>query len=47
MGRILGKQLLRSATSIGANIQEVQRGQSKAGFIYKMFITHKEVYESA
>lgn len=47
VGRILGKQLLRSATSIGANIQEAQGGQSKADFISKISIAHKEAYESA
>ena len=30
VGRVLGKQLLRSGTSIGANIHEAQGGQSKA-----------------
>ena len=33
---VLSKQLLRSGTSIGANVAEAQRGQSKADFIAKM-----------
>ena len=47
VGRIIGKQLLRSGTSIGANIHEAQGGQSKADFIAKMSIAHKEARESA
>ena len=47
VGRILGKQLLRSGTSIGANVHEAQAGQSKADFICKMSIAHKEARESA
>ena len=47
VGRILGKQLLRSGTSIGANTHEAQGAQSKADFIAKMSIAHKEARESA
>lgn len=43
---ILSKQLLRSGTSIGANIKEAIRGQSKADFIAKMSIALKESSES-
>ena len=43
---ILSKQLLRSGTSIGANINEAQAGQSKADFIAKMAIASKEARES-
>ena len=43
---ILSKQLLRSGTSIGANITEAQRGQSKADFAAKMNIALKEAYET-
>ena len=43
---ILGRQLLRSGTSIGANIHEAQGGQSKADFIAKMSIAHKESLET-
>lgn len=47
VGRVLGRQLLRSGTSVGANIHEAQGGQSKADFIAKMSIAHKEARESA
>jgi four helix bundle protein len=47
VGRVIGKQLLRSGTSIGANVHEAQGGQSKADFIAKMSIAHKEARESA
>jgi four helix bundle protein len=43
---ILSKQLLRCGTSIGANINEGQAGQSKADFIAKMSIASKEARES-
>lgn len=43
---VLSKQLLRSGTSIGANIKEAVRGQSKADFTAKMSIALKEASES-
>ena len=43
---ILSKQLIRSGTSIGANISEAQRGQSKADFVAKMSIALKEANET-
>lgn len=43
---ILSKQLLRSGTSIGANVKEALRGQSKKDFLSKMNIALKEVSES-
>ena len=43
---ILSKQLLRSGTSIGANINEATAGQSKADFIAKMAISSKEARET-
>lgn len=46
VGRIIGKQLLRSATSIGANVHEAQGGQSKADFIAKISISQKEAHET-
>jgi four helix bundle protein len=46
VGKVLGKQLLRSATSIGANVQEAQGAQSKADFISKISISYKEARES-
>ncbi len=44
--RTLANQLLRSATSIGANVEEAQAGQSKADFTAKMYISCKEARES-
>jgi four helix bundle protein len=43
---ILSKQLLRSGTSIGANIREAEHGQSKADFISKLSISLKEANET-
>lgn len=43
---ILSKQLLKSGTSIGANIREAVRGQSRNDFIAKMNIALKEVSET-
>ena len=41
----LAKQLLRCGTSIGANVAEAQRGQSRADFAAKMNIALKETNE--
>ncbi len=43
---VLSKQLLRSGTSIGANIEEADSGQSKKDFIAKMSISLKEAKET-
>ena len=43
---VLSKQLLRSGTSIGANVEEAIGGQSKRDFIAKMSISYKEARES-
>lgn len=43
---VLSKQLLRSGTSIGANIKEAIRGQSKADFVFKLNISLKEASET-
>jgi four helix bundle protein len=43
---VLSKQLLRSGTSIGANVAEAQQAQSKADFINKINIALKEAYET-
>ncbi len=43
---ILGKQYLRAATSIGANVQEAQSGESRADFVHKYGIAQKEAKES-
>ncbi|HPG72953.1 MAG TPA: four helix bundle protein [Bacteroidales bacterium] len=43
---VISKQLLRSGTSIGANIRETQNAESKADFIHKLAISQKECDES-
>ena len=43
---ILSKQLMRSGTSIGANIVEAQQAQSRADFIAKLSISLKEACET-
>lgn len=46
IGRILVGQVLRSGTSIGANVEEAQGAQSKPDFIAKMAIARKEARET-
>ena len=46
VGKIIGNQILRSGTGVGANVHEAQGAQSKPDFIAKMSIAHKEAYES-
>ena len=43
---VMSKQMLRSGTSIGANICEAEEGQSKADFLAKMYISKKEAKET-
>ena len=43
---VMSKQIYRSGTSIGANVAEAQRGQSKADFVAKMSIALKEANET-
>jgi four helix bundle protein len=45
--RVLGKQVLRSGTSVGANYREAQRARSTAEFIAKIGDCLKELDESA
>ena len=45
--QILGKQLLRSGTSVGANYREAHRGRSKPEFIAKCGDSLRELEESA
>jgi four helix bundle protein len=45
-GSVLGKQVLRSATSVGANYRSAQRGKSKADFIAKLAIAEEESDET-
>jgi four helix bundle protein len=43
---VLSKQLLRSGTSIGANVEEAYQGESKSDFIHKLAISNKEAFET-
>jgi four helix bundle protein len=43
---VLSKQLLRSGTSIGANVEEASAGQSRNDFVAKMCIASKEARET-
>lgn len=44
---IISKQLLRSATSIGANVEEAIAGSSRKDFIYKLTVAQKEARETS
>ena len=44
--RVIGKQLLRSGTSVGANYREAYRGRSKAEFIAKCGDSLREIEET-
>lgn len=43
---VLSKKVLRSGTSIGANIEEAFQGQSTPDFIHKLSIANKEAFET-
>jgi four helix bundle protein len=43
---VIAKQLLRSSTSIGANVMESQHSESPADFLHKMKIASKEAHET-
>lgn len=43
---VMSKQLLRSGTSVGANIREAQNAESKMDFVHKLAIAQKECDES-
>ena len=43
---VLSKQILRSGTSIGANIEEANQAESKRDFIHKLGIAQKEANET-
>ena len=45
-GWVIGKQFLRAATSIGANVDEAQAGETRADFIHKYGIAQKEAGET-
>ena len=44
---VMSKQILRSGTSIGANVREAESAQSKADFVSKMAIALKECGETS
>ena len=46
LGEALGRQLIKSGTSIGANYREANRAESKADFIHKLAIAEKEASET-
>ena len=45
-GSVLGRQVLRSGTSIGASCEEAKAAQSRADFIHKMMVALKEARET-
>jgi four helix bundle protein len=45
-GWVLGKQYLRAATSVGANVEEAQSAESRPDFVHKYGIAQKEARES-
>lgn len=46
LGEVMGRQLLRSATSVGANYREANRGESRADFVHKISLAGKEAGET-
>ncbi len=46
-GRVIGDQLLKSGTSIGANYREANRAYSRRDFVHKITIAEKEASETA
>jgi len=46
LAQVLGKQVLRSGTSVGANYREASRGRSKAEFVSKIGDSLKEIEET-
>ena len=46
-GRVIGSQLMRCGTSVGANYRATCRGRSKAEFIAKLGVVEEEADESA
>ena len=43
---VISKQVMRSGTSIGANVTEGNQAQSKADFVHKLSISLKEAFET-
>ena len=46
-GKVIGKQYLRAAISIGENVEEAHGGESRADFVHKFGIAQKEAHECA
>jgi four helix bundle protein len=46
IGDVLGYQLVKSGTSVGANYREANRAESRADFVHKIGIAEKECSES-
>ncbi len=46
LGDVIGRQLLKSGTSIGANYREANRAESKADFVHKVNLAEKEAAEA-
>jgi len=44
--RVLSKQLIRSGTSVGANVEEGIHAQSRKDFVHKLYIARKETRET-
>ena len=42
----IGRQVVRSATSVGSNVEEADAAESKQDFIHKMSVAHKEARET-
>lgn len=45
-GWIVGRQFVRAATSVGANVAEARAGESPRDFLHKLRIAEKEARES-
>jgi len=45
-GQIIGRQLLKAGTSIGANYREANRAESKSDFVHKVGVAEKEAAET-
>ncbi len=43
---VISKQILKSGTSIGANITEAQQAESRRDFVHKLSIANKEAFET-
>jgi four helix bundle protein len=43
---VLSKQVMRSGTSIGANVEESKQAESRMDFIHKLSIANKEAFET-